>query len=747
MRFSSAILAAFLCLCAQTALALPSNLHPTLHYGWAQNAGWLNGSPFGYTDEGVQVSPLTVSGYGWGQNIGWVNFGDSTPADGLRYSNASAADCGVNMDWRGNLSGFAWSQNAGWITFGWAVPNDSNRARFNNTTFRFEGYAWSQNLGWMNLSGDWLRTDGLVGYADSDADGLPDTWEIVQKGNLTSWNAATDFDGDGLADGWEFTYLRALGESNGTQDSDGDGFTDLVEYIAGTNPANAASPGPWPTPPPSSTIDENANFAWAQNLGWINARHNQPAAPAGIVVNFYHLRGTAWAQNAGWLDFGDGTPRDGLRYSNTQANDCGVNVDCELNLSGYAWAQNFGWVNFGWAAPSDANRPRVNNSGTNHLFSGYAWAQNAGWINLGTLNNNVVANYVDIDFDGLPDQFEFALSASINVLDGTANTDGDGLPDAWEFAYFRALNITNGSGDFDQDGSSDAYEFAHGTNPRDPFSLPPPLGSSIASAGKYVWGQNVGWLNLRHDRPQSPSGVTVREYFLSGTAWGQNIGWLDLGDGSPANGIRYTNTAANDWGVNHDGAGNLSGHAWAQNIGWVNFGWGFAGVHAQRARVNLATGEFTGYAWAQNAGWVNLATGALTQSIGITDADADGLDDAWERENFNNLTAANAITDHDGDGQNDLAEFTSATDPRDPASALRITAHSINALRTIETLTYTSSPARQYRVSRSPDLLTWMPSPAGWLVGQLGTTTANEFLGAPADKYFFRVTAKRPLEP
>jgi hypothetical protein len=52
-----------------------------------------------------------------------------------------------------------------------------------------------------------------------------------------------DADGDGMDDGWETTYLGGTNASSGTagEDYDGDGFCDLHEYIAGTNPTNAAS--------------------------------------------------------------------------------------------------------------------------------------------------------------------------------------------------------------------------------------------------------------------------------------------------------------------------------------------------------------------------------------------------------------------------------------------------------------------------------------------------------------------------
>lgn len=50
--------------------------------------------------------------------------------------------------------------------------------------------------------------------ADTDSDELPDSWEDEHFGNLTA---------------------------TATADSDGDGTTNLMEYLAGTNPASAAS--------------------------------------------------------------------------------------------------------------------------------------------------------------------------------------------------------------------------------------------------------------------------------------------------------------------------------------------------------------------------------------------------------------------------------------------------------------------------------------------------------------------------
>ncbi|MEY4487521.1 MAG: hypothetical protein RIQ79_29 [Verrucomicrobiota bacterium] len=104
--------------------------------------------------------------------------------------------------------------------------------------------------------------------ADTDADGLPDAWEILYFGNLAqtasadpdndgATNAAeyaagsnpsvqastpTDTDADGLPDAWEIQYFTNLAQTP-TGDTDNDRNTNLAEYLAGTNPALNTS---WP---------------------------------------------------------------------------------------------------------------------------------------------------------------------------------------------------------------------------------------------------------------------------------------------------------------------------------------------------------------------------------------------------------------------------------------------------------------------------------------------------------------------
>src|SRR6476620_10637115 len=97
-------------------------------------------------------------------------------------------------------------------------------------------------------------------------------------------------------------------------------------------------------------------------------------------------------------------------------------------------------------------------------------------------------------------------------------------------------------------------------------------GTTINSTSRFAYSANAGWINFRHDQPASPAGIVFGEFFLAGYAYGANFGWIDFGDGTPANGIQYQNNTATDYGVNHDGFGNLSGYAYGANIGWINFG-------------------------------------------------------------------------------------------------------------------------------------------------------------------------------
>src|SRR6187455_2122618 len=99
--------------------------------------------------------------------------------------------------------------------------------------------------------------------------------------------------------------------------------------------------------------------------------------------------------------------------------------------------------------------------------------------------------------------------------------------------------------------------------------LPPAWSATtINSTNKFSYGANIGWMDWRGD---TNSGAVIGEYVCSGFIYSANVGWINLGNGAPTNGIQYQNISSNDFGVNHDGVGNLRGFAYGAYIGWINF--------------------------------------------------------------------------------------------------------------------------------------------------------------------------------
>jgi hypothetical protein len=132
------------------------------------------------------------------------------------------------------------------------------------------------------------------------------------------------------------------------------------------------------------------------------------------------------------------------------------------------------------------------------------------------------------------------------------------------------------------------------------------LGSSYAASTINAghadsWSANTGFWNWR---PSAADGVNIGPNFCAGYIYAANVGWIKMGVGTPANGTAYSNTSANDFGVNCSPGAvdqkNLRGFAYGANIGWVNF------EATGNPRVILSTGRLRGYLWSANCGWINL---------------------------------------------------------------------------------------------------------------------------------------------
>src|SRR5213075_140417 len=122
--------------------------------------------------------------------------------------------------------------------------------------------------------------------------------------------------------------------------------------------------------------------------------------------------------------------------------------------------------------------------------------------------------------------------------------------------------------------------------------------TTINTTNQFAYGGNMGLLNWRGD---TNNGALIGEYVSSGYIYAADAGWINLGSGRPANGIRYQNNSGADFGINHDGVGNLRGYAYGANIGWINFETNGA------PKVDLSTGKLSGSIYSANCGWINLS--------------------------------------------------------------------------------------------------------------------------------------------
>ena len=269
--------------------------------------------------------------------------------------------------------------------------------------------------------------------------------------------------------------------------------------------------------------------------------------------------------------------------------------------------------------------------------------------------------------------------------------------------------------------------------------------ATIDATNKYAYGANLGWMNWR---PSTADGVVTGEYVCSGSVWAANVGWINFGSGTPANGIRYQNNSATDFGVNLLADGTLRGLAWGANIGWVNF------EATGNPRIDFATGILRGYAWGANIGWITLDDGgshfvATTQIAPGADTNGNGIPDAWELEHAGNLTTFTINGDADGDGIPDVAEYLADTDPLNPVDGLRITAFTLSADTTVATLTWTSRLSRRYHIESTDDLAggVWAESALAEIAPDSDATTMRGLTQPAATQRFYRIRVARPLAP
>lgn len=121
----------------------------------------------------------------------------------------------------------------------------------------------------------------------------------------------------------------------------------------------------------------------------------------------------------------------------------------------------------------------------------------------------------------------------------------------------------------------------------------------------------------------------------------------------------------------------------------------------------------------------------------FTDANQNGISDAWEQQFFGAVGNHSASLDSDGDGMNDLNEFLAGTDPTKADSVLHLLAVRPAVDGSVQ-VSWTSSAGHSYRLLGSPDLLGWTAT-SEWITAGAGTAFFNVPKTGAAAVRFFRV--------
>jgi hypothetical protein len=366
-------------------------------------------------------------------------------------------------------------------------------------------------------------------FVDSDSDGLPDTWEITNFGDLTrdgtgdadsdghsdlaeyegasdpnaSASIPGDIDGDGLPDTWETTYFGNL-NPGASDDPDNDGLDNAAEFAAGSNPSDPNDPAPQQPPTAISfNIGGNGSLAPGDAAGVLGLGNwNDFTMVANPVSsNLMDSGGTAvpgfsFAATGANASFNAlGTPNKNLMASwmeNPTIRLAGIPYRSYKLIVYYdSWAQqaagNSSVMSFALSSNGVALQTLY---GVNKKDFRLEPNLNPDWDEFHALTPaeaNIEVTNGDggfhLVFEGLGSPY---LTLAATTVSGTpasicgfqivadnnfVDSDSDGLPDTWEITHFGDLT-RDGTGDADSDGHSDLAEYEGASDPNASASIP-----------------------------------------------------------------------------------------------------------------------------------------------------------------------------------------------------------------------------------------------------------------------------------
>ena len=134
------------------------------------------------------------------------------------------------------------------------------------------------------------------------ADGRSVSYHYDAQGNIIACVVVALVNSRGVTDAWELQYFSQTGLVTAVSDHDHDGLKDVAEFMAGTNPTNAASCLAIGSASPPSATNAVAQVEWqsvADKFYRIDRATNLLATPAFVPVA-HDIRGLAGTTR--WTD-------------------------------------------------------------------------------------------------------------------------------------------------------------------------------------------------------------------------------------------------------------------------------------------------------------------------------------------------------------------------------------------------------------------------------------------------------------
>lgn len=281
----------------------------------------------------------------------------------------------------------------------------------------------------------------------------------------------------------------------------------------------------------------------------------------------------------------------------------------------------------------------------------------------------------------------FTANTALYPFSLIADTDGDGMPDWWEQKYGLNPLVNDAGGDADRDGIPNLAEYQQGRNPGASESL---VEVAAVSAAFML---NTRELRLDSDGDGIPDAWEIAHSLdpfrndASGDADGDgrtNLEEYNAGTDPLLDDWRGPSSAvsplflADTGGFNGPRTRDMDGDGIPD---WWEIQYGLNPL------VNDADGDTDGDG-ITNLDEFNSGSNPNVQDhpsvVGLSgiflvdtggrsfDTDGDGLPDWWEKLYFNDPRAADSLTDSDGDGHSNVAEFMAGSNPLDAHSVFRI---------------------------------------------------------------------------